>query len=95
MIYASQISFEHCKQALKAIAVLLQTYRPPCIRIRGLPVLVIDTSSRRPRRWPNGALQCSWPFAATRRLRDTGRDQDFCIVLMCSEFNGAQVHRES
>ena len=82
MTYTSRVSFRLSKQAVNAIAWCLHAYRPPCIRIRGLPVLVIDTSSRKPRRWTNGALQRSWPFAAIRKLLDAGQVQDFCIVLL-------------
>lgn len=63
-------------------AVLSIAYRPPCSLMIGFPVLVIETSSRRPLRWMNGALAIGELLAARRKLLEARQTQDFCIVYL-------------
>ena len=68
-------------QIFERVAILLDTYRPPCILMIGLPVRVIDTSSLNPLRCMNGALGVDEPFVVRREALEAGQSQDFCMLL--------------
>ena len=67
---------------IELAAVISIAYRPPCILMIGFPVLVIETSSRRPLRWMNGALAIGGLLAARRKLFEAGQTHDFRIVYL-------------